>query len=109
MNISKYLLVKLLALFLFSIAILVACQPYRTQPSPNNTVEKPLLLSKPIVCKEPRSKMCTREYRPVCATKDTGIRCMKNPCPSIRQVTYSNACTACADSSVYGYRLGACP
>lgn len=109
MNKPKAWLLRFLALFLFSIAILVACQPHPTQPSPNKQVEKPLLLTKPTICKEPRSKMCTREYRPVCATKDTGIRCIKNPCPSIRQVTYSNACTACADSSVYGYRLGACP
>gem|GEM_PF-1926194 len=60
-------------------------------------------------CKEPRPEMCTKQYDPVCADKDNGIRCIKAPCPSTDQVTYGNACDACADKDVYGYVAGECP
>ena len=59
-------------------------------------------------CESPRPEICTKEYRPVCATKDTGIRCVTTPCPSIEEVTKSNACTACADEKVTSYVPGAC-
>ncbi|RYZ88786.1 MAG: hypothetical protein EOO68_26105 [Moraxellaceae bacterium] len=59
-------------------------------------------------CPEQRSDMCTREYLPVCATRDTGIRCITAPCPSSEEKTYGNACTACADAKVSAYRSGAC-
>lgn len=59
-------------------------------------------------CPEDRPHMCTREYLPVCATRDTGIRCITAPCPSSEQLTFGNACTACADPKVLEYRLGAC-
>ena len=59
-------------------------------------------------CKEPRSTICTKEYRPVCAEVDTGVRCFKAPCPSTKSVTRSNACMACADEHVYSYVEGAC-
>jgi len=59
-------------------------------------------------CKEPRSEICTREYRPVCATRDTGVRCVTTPCPATEIKTYSNACTACSDPKVLGYRVGSC-
>ena len=61
-----------------------------------------------IECKEPRPEICTREYRPVCATRDTGIRCVTTPCPSTEKVTKATACTACSDAKVSGYTLGAC-
>jgi hypothetical protein len=48
-------------------------------------------------CKDPRSEMCTREYRPVCAKRDTG-----------EWVTKGNSCTACADPKVHGYTKDAC-
>jgi len=60
-------------------------------------------------CEDPRSEMCTREYRPVCAKRDTGIRCVTTPCDSTEWVTRSNDCTACSDPSVLGHRPGACP
>lgn len=60
------------------------------------------------VCKEPRSPMCTREYNPVCATKDTGVRCVTTPCPSTELKTYATACTACADEKVISYTAGKC-
>jgi len=56
-----------------------------------------------VQCKSPRPEVCTEQYLPVCANKDTGIRCIKAPCPSEERVTYPNACSACADSKVYGY------
>jgi len=59
-------------------------------------------------CKSPRQQMCTREYRPVCATRDTGVRCVTTPCPSTEKVTKSNACTACNDEKVFSYTEGAC-
>lgn len=60
------------------------------------------------VCSDPRLPFCTREYRPVCATLDTGIRCVTTPCESTEQRTYSNACTACADESVISHQPGIC-
>ena len=60
-------------------------------------------------CTEPRPQICTYDYTPVCATRDTGIRCVTSPCPgSQEQVTYSNACSACADTRVYSHTPGAC-
>ena len=50
------------------------------------------------VCTDPRPELCTQEYLPVCARLQTGT-----------QKTYSNACTACADPAVAGYRPQACP
>lgn len=64
-----------------------------------------------VACPEPRAKepvACTKEYAPVCAQKDNGIRCITTPCPSTNNVTYSNACLACADPEVYGYVPGEC-
>ena len=59
-------------------------------------------------CTDPRPEMCTREYMPVCATKDTGVRCVTTPCPSTEEVTYPTGCTACSDAAVIGYRQGQC-
>ena len=49
------------------------------------------------VCAMPRPEVCTMEYLPVCGELFDG---------SIK--TYSNACTACADTQVNAYREGAC-
>lgn len=59
-------------------------------------------------CSDPRPQMCTREYKPVCANRDTGIRCVTTPCPAAEWKTYGNACDACSDKAVTGYRPGAC-
>ncbi len=59
-------------------------------------------------CPEPRPEMCTMQVDPVCATRDTGIRCIKAPCPSSELKTYSNACAACSDPAVSGFIPGAC-
>jgi len=60
-------------------------------------------------CPNKRSQMCTKIYRPVCAEVDTGIRCIRAPCPSVEHKTYASDCTACADAKVIGHRPGACP
>jgi hypothetical protein len=52
---------------------------------------------------EKRPQACTREYRPVCGEVDSGVRCIKAPCPSTEQRTFGNACTACADAKTTGY------
>ena len=62
-----------------------------------------------ILCEEPRPEMCSQEYRPVCATRDNGIRRVTRPCNTTELATYSNGCTACADTSVFSYRLAECP
>jgi hypothetical protein len=59
-------------------------------------------------CTDPRPQMCTMDYRPVCAQRDTGIRCVTTPCPSSEWKTYSNGCSACSDPNVSGYRGGSC-
>jgi len=59
-------------------------------------------------CTNPRPEMCTMDYKPVCATKDTGIRCITTPCPSTEKATYSNGCTACSDANVISYQLAKC-
>jgi alkaline phosphatase D len=52
---------------------------------------------KMVTCPKPRPQVCTRDYRPVCAQIQGG-----------RVKTYSNGCTACTDTAVRGYRVGAC-
>lgn len=61
-----------------------------------------------VACEDPRPEACTREYMPVCAQVDTGIRCITTPCPSTEEKTYSTGCTACSDPDVYGYVPGEC-
>lgn len=59
-------------------------------------------------CKDPRPEICTQDYRPVCAQRDTGIRCVTTPCDSTEWVTRSNGCSACSDTNVLGHRPGKC-
>ncbi len=87
-----------------STAILIAsCQSIKKTLPP--ALNKPAVLKE---CTEPRPEICTTEYFPVCASRDTGVRCVTTPCPSIENKTYSTACTACADLKVHGYVMGAC-
>lgn len=51
-----------------------------------------------VACQAPRPEVCTMHYDPVCGERGDGSR-----------HTYSNACQACADMSVVGYRQDACP
>ncbi len=50
-----------------------------------------------LVCKEPRTHMCTRDYRPACGFSS-----------STDAKTYSNACTACTHSKVKWVVEGSC-
>jgi hypothetical protein len=59
-------------------------------------------------CVVPRPEVCTKEWRPVCGLRDTGVRCVTGPCDSWEAKTYGNACTACADAEVQGWRPGEC-
>jgi hypothetical protein len=63
----------------------------------------------PVTCTNPRPQVCTMIYAPVCATRDTGVRCIKAPCPSEEQVTKSSGCNACSDEKVISYVEGECP
>ncbi len=62
-----------------------------------------------VECTEPRLQMCAEIYQPVCAKRDTGVRCVTTPCASTEWVTKSNACSACADKKVYGFVNNGCP
>jgi hypothetical protein len=59
-------------------------------------------------CTMPRPEVCAEIYMPVCAVRDTGIRCVTTPCDSIEDVNYSNACRACSDENVFSYSDGLC-
>lgn len=50
------------------------------------------------VCTEPRSLVCTREFRPTCAVLAAG-----------GTKEFASPCTACADRAVSGYIEGPCP
>jgi hypothetical protein len=53
-----------------------------------------------IACPEPRPEVCTMDYTPVCALKrESGYELW---------ITYSNACSACTDETVAGYRKDTC-
>ncbi len=86
------------------IVITVSLTACTSSPTLTESTPKPELTN----CPEERPQICTRDYRPVCATKDTGVRCVTTPCPSTEQKTYSNACSACADSKVIGHIPEAC-
>ena len=59
-------------------------------------------------CPKEREEFCIEIYDPVCAVKDTSIRCIKAPCPATENVTFANSCKACSNVKVYGYESGAC-
>jgi hypothetical protein len=50
-----------------------------------------------------QTKGCTKDLRPVCGQVDTGVRCIKAPCPAAEPRTFPNACTACLEAKVTGY------
>ncbi|CAN5122724.1 hypothetical protein BH11PSE14_BH11PSE14_00640 [soil metagenome] len=109
-----------LAIFLLLGLVLAGCSRASVadapvvQPSAPTTIPEPspAPAGEPLAfksCAPQRPQACTREYSPVCATRDTGIRCITTPCPSSEQKTYSNGCGACADPKVSGWTNGACP
>lgn len=59
-------------------------------------------------CGEIRPEMCAQIYDPVCARRDTGIRCVTTPCDSWETRQYPNSCEACRDPKVASYLPGPC-
>jgi lipid-binding SYLF domain-containing protein len=52
---------------------------------------------------------CTFISAPVCGIVDTGIRCIKAPCPEAAKFSdFPNACLACKEQKTIGYYSGAC-
>ena len=77
---------------LFASMLLLACTTYDEK----RNLDEPGALDL-ILCAEPRPQICTREYKPVCATlHDHSTK------------TDSTACTACSDAKVLGYIMGSC-
>ena len=64
-------------------------------PADREVSETPVL--KTVQCEEPRPKICTLQYEPVCAVMESG---------SIN--TYPSACNACADIAVSAWRPEPC-
>lgn len=99
-----------LALRIPLLFLLVACSqaPVASGPPPPAS-DPPAASPARAVCAEPRPEMCTARYDPVCATRDTGVRCVTTPCPSTELKTMGNACSACSDDKVISYVKGECP
>lgn len=74
---------------IFAAAAAPACaqQPPSAPPAPAGQV----------TCTAPRPQVCTKEFRPVCATRADGTR-----------RTYGNGCEACADAAVTSHVPGPC-
>ena len=91
--------------------LLAACSqaPIASEPAPADTPPPAGSRQQPAICSEPRPEVCTAQYVPVCATRDTGVRCVTTPCPSTEQKTMGNSCSACSDPKVISYVPGECP
>lgn len=99
-----------------AVVLLAACTatPVADMPAPAATAGVPSSAPAQVpvtdtACTGPRTKMCSTISAPVCATRDTGIRCITTPCPSSERKTFSSACAACRDPQVSGWTEGACP
>jgi len=86
-------LYKLVTFFCITFFCLSCSAPLSTKPATDQKDSHAFTQ-----CKEPRPEICTREYRPVCATLNTGGE----------EKTYATGCTACADPGVIKYRESAC-
>lgn len=72
--------------------------------------ESPQLSSNLEMCsEEQRPEMCAQFYKPVCGQlKDSAEKASAEQQLDSEWKTYGNACTACADHQVVGYKPGAC-
>lgn len=55
-----------------------------------------------VQCQDPRPEVCTFEYQPVCALRESDQSAGRE------WETYSNGCTACSDVTVIGYKAEPC-
>lgn len=82
-----------------SMVVLAGCQmmpDFGVSQSPE-VVAAPAKPNATRTCQDPRPKICTMRYEPVCAVMATG-----------RITTYPSACNACADIAVSGWRPDPC-
>jgi hypothetical protein len=103
---------KIRALLIAALVLTACAQAPVASEAPPPAAEPPPVADtrvEPAMCKDPRPEACTAHYDPVCATRDTGIRCVTTPCPSTELKTMGNACSACSDPKVYSYVKGECP
>lgn len=78
----------------FAPLLLAAAAPACAQQTPPAAPPAPARL---VTCTMPRPQVCTKEYRPVCATRRDGTR-----------RTYGNGCAACTDANVVSHVPGPC-
>jgi hypothetical protein len=82
-------------------------EPSATTPTPEPSATTPAPTGRLAFtqCAEADRKVrgCTKEMNPVCGEVDTGIRCIRAPCPSSVKRTFSNACSACQEAKTTGY------
>jgi hypothetical protein len=90
---DSYMFNSKLILFVLTSMLVTSCASYNQK---NEIYNEPGALDL-IICEEPRPKICTREYNPVCATLRDGST-----------VTGATGCTSCSDPDVMGYKKGAC-
>ena len=76
------------ALVAAMLTTLSGCAMPNTATTPQNTVDN----STAVMCSEPRPRVCTMEYMPVCAQLIDG-----------GEQTFASKCNACADISVAAY------
>ena len=88
-------LVSFLGIRLGLLACLTGVTACTALPSDLEEAETPMLQA--VQCEEPRPKICTLQYEPVCAVMESG---------SIN--TYPSACNACADIAVSAWRPEPC-
>ena len=97
---NSAILQRIVILFFVMLFAMTGCNGAAVETSTNPTIDAE--------CQDPRPELCTQEYDPVCTLRDTGNRCVTTPCPSTEWKTYGNACRACNDTDVMGYRMGEC-
>ncbi|NUQ77386.1 MAG: hypothetical protein HUU21_27940 [Polyangiaceae bacterium] len=121
MNMHKNLLPRFLLVAGLAVAALGCGSQSKEPPAPNGSAGDAKTETPPpapttegtggIQCSEEsrKAEMCTQQYDPVCADVDTGVRCVTAPCPQASErKTFSNACVACQEPKVIGYRKGSC-
>jgi len=95
-----------LLIFAFNLSLAACSQQGMSVPASNSP--SPSKVASSGVCTDNRVQQCPDTLLPVCAIRDTGVRCITTPCPSSEYVSYDSACKACADERVRSWTSGAC-